>query len=45
VSILNENFVPMTNHLLKDLEWLISIHYFVDLMFSTGKKILIQLLA
>jgi hypothetical protein len=41
VSILNKNFVLMTNHLFKDPKWLINIHYFVDLMnISIGMKIL-----
>jgi hypothetical protein len=42
--VLHEIFVPMINHLLKDSKWLINIHYFVDLMFSTIMKILVQLL-
>jgi len=45
VSFLSKNFVPMTNHLLKDSKWLINIHYFVELIFNTKMKILVQLSA
>ncbi len=41
--VLNKNFVPMINHLPKYSKLLINIHSFVDLIFSTGMKILVQL--